>query len=51
MPFSLSVQFIEQVPFSLDIHRQARDWGHWPHSKVALLKLLFMAFDFIALHL
>jgi hypothetical protein len=25
MPFSLSVQLIEHAPFSLDIHRQARD--------------------------
>jgi hypothetical protein len=27
-PFSLSVRFIEQVPFSLDIHTKAWDYGH-----------------------
>lgn len=34
-PFSLVVHFIGQVPFSLDVHRQAWDEAQWFDSEVA----------------
>jgi hypothetical protein len=45
MPFSL-VFSLSNKSLSLDIHREARDKGHWPHSEVAFLKLLILPFDF-----